>query len=142
MAGNERDKEKLYDYLVDGQKEIFNKLNDINDTLKQVAVQQNEISHLRTDLDETKDAIKEVKDIAKEDREAADLRFTEIEKACDKRHVAPRQTLLERVFHAVAIAIAVSAATAVFWLFLWIGYKNVNGFLQFKQDPGKQEEKI
>jgi len=131
MPGHDCDKEQVLNLLADGQKGIFKKLDEMNRTLQQVAVQQNEIRHLRIDIEEVKETIKE-------DREAVELRFTEIEKACEQRHTVPKQTLMERIFHAVAIAIAVSAATAIFWLFVWIGYQSMPDFLQFKKNPVSQ----
>lgn len=120
---HECDKEQLIQLTIDGQTAIFKELKDINQTLRTVAVQQNEIQHLRKEVDE----IKEV---------------------CNRRHETPSEppqaeeqsSLANRVKDAVVLTIATSAALAVFWLFAYVGFINVRGFLDFQQNPVTEKQ--
>jgi len=120
---HECDKEQLIKLTIDGQTAIFKELKDINQTLRTVAVQQNEIQHLRKDVDE----IKEV---------------------CNWRHETPSEppqaeeqpSLAKRAGEIVVLTIAGSAALAVFWLFAYVGFINVRGFLDFQQNPVAEKQ--
>ena len=107
---HECDKEHLIKITIAGQKKIFEKLDAMGETLRAVAVQQNEIQHIRRDLDELK-------------------------LACDKRHAKTPEPVSKRLVEAIMVGVAVSASLAVFWLFAYIGFVNVKGFLNFQQDP-------
>lgn len=110
--------EKLFDILTDGQNKMFEKLDTISSTLQAVAVQHNEIQHLRRDVD-----------ILRASSDEIDARVTHVE----QKLLPQKPHMSKKVCEAIVIAISISAAVAIFWLFSYIAMNHIRGFIKFKQ---------
>ena len=111
-------KEKLFDVLTEGQNKMFEKLDTISSTLQAVAVQHNEIQHLRKDVDILRVACGEL-----------DSRVDVIE-----QQMQPKKPHMgNKICEAVVIAVSISAAVAIFWLFSYIAMNHIKGFIKFRQ---------
>lgn len=116
--GHECNNEKLFDVLTEGQNVMFEKLDTISSTLQAVAVQHNEIQHLRKDVD-----------ILRTSSDEIDARVTHME----QQLLPQKPHMSKKVCEAVVIAVSISAAVAIFWLFSFIAMNHIKGFIKFRQ---------
>lgn len=106
--------EQILQLIITRQESIFNKLEEMDETLKTVAVQKNELDHLGTDMTEVKQ------------------RLTKIETACLINH--PRKKGLGDAVARTAILTAVSIGTTLVMSFCgYLVVKNITGFIQQDQ---------
>ena len=122
MAEHDCDKGMLFDVLVDGQKEIFGELKGMNKALTEVAVQQNELQHMRRDINNMKDAT-----------DKHEKQIDALEMSCERRHGPPVKTLLQTIKEDVIRAAALAACLLVISLFAYIGWKNSGDFFKFQR---------
>lgn len=111
----------VLEILVGGQEKIFNKLDDMTAVLQNVAVQQNEINHIKEDVAGLK-----------EHNAKQDARIDALEK--DRQPQEPqKEPLWIQVRNAVIITLSVLTATFIFGLTAYIGLKNLPGYVDFQR---------
>lgn len=125
-----RPEDKLLDILINRQDAIFNKLEEMDGTLKTVAVQKNEIDHLNVDMME----VKQVQGEHGRRLTAAENRIAAAENACTLNHPKDEKPSLgKRVVHTIVLT-AVSAATLfILGLVGFIAFSSLPGYLDFNR---------
>jgi hypothetical protein len=107
MAHNDCDKGPVLDILVEGQKALFDKLETINGTLQQVAVQKNELEHM-------------------------DKRVTAIELKC-LSHKNGDKGFGTRVWQTAVLAVVAAAAVSFVGLFSFTLYRNTPAYMDYQK---------
>ena len=127
MADHNCSKAEVIDMIVTGQEKIFDKLDVMTGLLEGVALQKLEIGYLQ----------KDVADI-KSDNIKRDSRI----EALERQHITRPRTISEKAASAAIVAVAASAAVAVFWLFAYIVYTNIPGYMgEVKKEQYKEDKK-
>lgn len=122
MADHACDKGPMLDLLEKGQAKIFDKLDNLTETLQAVAVQKNDLDHMKGELSEIK--------LSNVER---DRRIGKVEKRCQLNHLEDSKSLLRKAGEASFIAAAVIATGFVISLTAYIGFKNVQDYFDFQR---------
>ena len=119
------DKGPVLDILKDGQEAIFGELKGIREILTDVAVQQNEIKHIKARQEaQTAETAAQTAAI-----NALALRVT----AMEQTHQQASQSLWPKLRDSVLIAAATAAVLFILGLFAFIAYDNIANYRDFQR---------